>query len=797
MPLLIVESPAKCKKIQGFLGAGWKVIATMGHIRALEEDLDAVGLNRDFEPRYKWLQPEKTRAINGIRETAAEFGPGDIYLASDDDREGEAISYSVCQLLRLDPARTPRVVFHEITSKAVLTAVSSPRRLDMSRVNAQQARAMLDMLIGFTMSPLLWKQFGFNRAQGGALSAGRCQIPALRLVAEREQAIADFKGDESWRVNGVWNICSSNCGDDISFPGHLLDSLEDEESALNYLEIHTETEAAFVTQKTTKTISESAPKPLITSTLQQQASAMFHAGPKVTMRAAQTLYESGHITYMRTDQPVLSKEAITQAHEWIRLNLGENYIGSCGCDGGGSGAVAAQAAHEAIRPTHFEIRELPGEYSPIERKIYGLIWQRAVQSTMSAARGEKINVIFRFPGEDDFTWESEWRRTTFQGWRAIGRVANIDEEGEDNEQDSERTWKVAQTLKEGQALTWINLQAQPQESRPLARYTEATLVRDLEKKGIGRPSTFASLIATIQDRVYVETRDIPGRQVTSKSYTLSSHHQWPPTIKEILRTLGHEKGKLVPTEQGRAVLEFLCRKFNDLFEYSFTARMESRLDLIADGAEEWKQVLKDTWDSYRERYERAKTDCAAAARDRKQAAAAAVAAAVAAEVPIDGILWEEQPIYKRNGPYGMYVACLKGKLKVGIKEADSNEQILEKIQAKVNGSVGGNGGEGVFGEWPNYVVRQGPYGPYIMKKGLKKAQFVKLLGTIRPESVRDMSESDIEALYKAGLEAKKQGTGSGSFRGRGGGGLRGRGGARGRGGGRGRGRGGNTVVEPS
>ena len=204
MPLLIFESPAKCKKIQGFLGSNWQVIATMGHIRALEEDITAVGLDRDFDPRYKWLHPEKTRAITQIRETAAKFSPSDIYLASDEDREGEAISYSVAQLLRLDPTKTPRAVFHEITSKAVKDAVTHPRLIDMNRVYAQQARAMLDMMIGFTISPLLWKQFGYNRAQGGALSAGRCQIPALRLVVEREDSIRNFTAETAWRISGTW-----------------------------------------------------------------------------------------------------------------------------------------------------------------------------------------------------------------------------------------------------------------------------------------------------------------------------------------------------------------------------------------------------------------------------------------------------------------------------------------------------------------------------------------------------------------------------------------------------------------
>ena len=340
--LLIVESPAKCQKIQGFLGPGWRVIATMGHIRSLEEDLGAVGLDRDFDPRYQWIK-EKAKAIAQIKEAAAKATH--IYLASDDDREGEAIAYSVLTLLKLNAATTPRAVFHEITEAAVKAAVANPRRLNMARVEAQQARAVLDMMVGFTISPLLWKYVGH------ALSAGRCQTPALRILADQETAIREFTASTEWKIKGTWN----------GFEAHMEVPLEDEESATNYLEnIHAETEG-IVKEAHTRPTTEQPPKPLITSTLQQEASATMSLPPKRSMQIAQRLYEAGHITYMRTDSATLSEEARVSAESWVRTTFGEEYVAGgkpVKSKAKSTQDVKAQEAHEAIRPTHMERTEL-------------------------------------------------------------------------------------------------------------------------------------------------------------------------------------------------------------------------------------------------------------------------------------------------------------------------------------------------------------------------------------------------------------------------------------------------------
>ena len=617
--LVIVESPAKCQKIQGFLGPGWRVIASMGHIRALEETLDAIGLDRDFEPKYQFLK-EKAKAIKQLKEAAE--GVTTVYLASDDDREGEAISYAVCLLLKLNPKTTPRAVFHEITKKAVVAAVNSPRKLDMNRVNAQQSRAVLDMMIGFTMSPLLW------RYVAPSLSAGRCQTPALRLVVEREDLISNFKASSSWQLNANWITAQGGFKDVFKFSAQMDDELEDEESALNYMEIVHETPDASIISKDIRPWSQSAPEPLITSTLQQQASAMFSINPKNCMKIAQRLYEAGHITYMRTDKAVISEEATAEAKKWVLDTYGEEYVVEkspqkeekktkkkpkvAGTKETGTketdakkedGEVKAQEAHEAIRPTHMDLTALPeGDWTAYDKKVYNLIWQRTIQSVMAPAKGETCKVKIQIEGDSDFTWSTQWKRTTFEGWKRAGKVAQIDEDSDVSEDSKDDAWSKASILEPGDKVKWLDMKVEPKETKAQGRYTEATLVRELEKFGIGRPSTFASLIATIQDKNYVETKDIPAREVKVKEYSMKPN-QWPANETELKKKVGAEKNKLVPTDLGRSVLSFILKHFNDLFDYGFTAQMEKRLDQVAEGSEQWKQVLRDMWASYKDRYE--------------------------------------------------------------------------------------------------------------------------------------------------------------------------------------------------
>jgi len=808
--LVIVESPAKCSKIQGFLGPGWIVQATYGHIRALQEDLDAIGLDRDFEPKYTFLK-EKAKSISNLKEAAKKADT--IYLASDDDREGEAIAFSVAVLLGLNVATTPRAVFHEITATAVREAVANPRRIDMNRVNAQQARSVLDMMVGFTISPLLWSYVG------PALSAGRCQTPALRLLCEREEQITKFSAETVWRLKGDWQTQSHGFG----FPGVLKDELEDKESAINYLEnIHEETTATVFTAET-KAWTECGPKPLITSTLQQEASALYSCPPKKTMIIAQRLYEQGHITYMRTDHATLSEEARGDAEGMVTKLYGDTYVNklekkvSKAKDG-----PKAQEAHEAIRPTHFDIVMLPCDekWDDTERKIYRLIWARAVQSVMSACKGDERVATFLADGDPgEFPWESKWRRTTFPGWRRVGlSTVQLDETEVQAEADAvQAIWIQAISLRQGDKLAWKSLEAAPVTSKPLPRYNEATLVRELEKKGIGRPSTYASLVGTLLEKKYSEKKDTPATPTTVVTYILNTLGQWPPKETKVTKQMGAEKDKMIPTPLGHTLLKFCLQEFKELFAYDFTAHMETRLDKVAQGEEQWKQVCRDTWNSYKTQYAELKTtkkgSKGAELKAQRVADSASklkefsegIKAVVGRKGPIvlkedpsgdkektkfygwpEGVdfqtITEEQvlqfiqsidnpapsswgtyngtPIVMKNGPHGHYAQA--GSLNVKVLNGDTAEMIQQRFEEKSKASLHSLG---------DFEFRQGQYGPFMYKKAAagKKPQFVSLPEGLDPKS---LTLEAAERIYTNGLQQKSS---------RGGNGGRGRGRGRGRG----------------
>jgi DNA topoisomerase-1 len=820
MKLVIVESPAKCSKIQGFLGSDYQVVASMGHIRSLEESLDAVGLQNDFEPRFEFIK-EKSKVQKQLKDAAA--GKTTVYLAADDDREGEAIAYSVALLLKLPVATTPRIVFHEITKKAILEAVASPRTLNMNRVSAQQARSQLDMMIGFTLSPILWNQV----ARG--LSAGRCQTPALKLIIEKEEQVAKFKAASSWRIHGTWTPQNSKA----PFQAALNDDLEDEESAVNYLDNRRASVKATVQTNSVRPWSANPPDPLMTSTLQQQASALYGLSPKATMQIAQKLYEAGHITYMRTDKATLSEEAVKEAQAWVTKEFGKDYCGGGGSQAspippvacvstasptaphtasptappkkgkvlkedspqrgveGGAKSVAEQhsmpppqEAHEAIRPTHIEVVEV----DPDHQRVYTLIRNRTLQSVMAKALGENCTVVFCCEGEEDFNWTAKWKRTTFPGWQRIGKVASLEGDEEDAE-SSAASWTQALTLKPGTLLTWTQVQAHPHETKAAPRYTEATLVRELERHGIGRPSTFASLLAAVQDRGYAEITDIPGRDADVKTYTLSDPVK-PLQEQVVKKKLGAEKKKLVPTELGKACLTFLQTHFHHLFDYTFTAQMERRLDQIEKGQEPWKQVLRDTWSSYKDKYQAMIVSPSKAGTDSTKirvlnseglkavmskkgpllliegptkdstkfygwpagasfqtiteltAKAHIASAAVAQQGDVIGT-WKEHPVTRHTGKFGPYIKTN------GINLSVTAEDTWETIQAKLEAK----GDAGPVHTIKEFEFRKGPYGLYMFKPALKKKLFVTVpAGT----PVEHLTEAEAAALYKTGLDTKKR-----------------------------------------
>ena len=753
------------------MGPGWTVVATMGHIRALDDNLDAVGIERDFEAKYAFLK-EKAKAIASLKDAAK--GKTRIFLASDDDREGEAISFSVAVLLGLPTATTPRVVFHEITKDAIQKAVSSPRTLDMNRVNAQQARAILDMMVGFTISPLLWKYVG------SGLSAGRCQTPALRLLVDREREIRSFASETSWRVAGTWSFG----------PAHMIEDLENQESAENYLENLHDDAGGIVDSAETFPRSAAPPKPLITSTLQQEASALFSMQPKTTMSSAQRLYENGYITYMRTDSPILSEDAIKEVTAWISKEFGVEYLGSSTKKAKAAAPVAAQEAHEAIRPTHVETVDLPSaeDWSAIDRKIYKLIWQRTVQSLMAASRGEERIVKFHATGDPgEFVWQASWKRTTFPGWKRIGQAAvNLDEEETAAAEDAVK-WKEVSALKPQDPLTWYTLTAEPHETKAPTRYTEATLVRELERRGIGRPSTFANLVGTLMEKEYATKEDKPAIEVDVKHLSLVKPGVWPPTTSVQKKKVGAEKQKMSPTTLGLSVHDFCIKEFSHLFEYKFTEAMETRLDSVAKGDEQWKGLCRDTWGSYKEKWtalSKGKSTVEGAAHGARQFGE--FKAVQTKKGPLllkeaenkeetvffgwpPGLSFQEiteeqvitfigekmkqlegsslgtykgQHIYKKLGPFGVYAEWTG--TKVPFTEEDTFETIVKKLEDKGKNAVHSLG---------PFEFRTGPYGLFMFKKDLvgKARKFVSLPEGLDPKALTEVAAVKI---YQTGLQMK-------------------------------------------
>ena len=452
MKLVIVESPAKCSKIQGFLGEGYKVHATMDHIRALEETLDSVGIDRNWDPKYAEIKTKK----DTIKKLKQEAKSAEVILATDDDREGEGIAWHVCFLLKLNPTTTQRILFHEITRPAILHAVANPRRLDMDKVNAQQARAMLDLLVGFTISRVLW-----NRV-APKLSAGRCQTPALRLVVERDIEVDTHRAQSFWRLSGIFQHTT------LQIPGTAQNDIPTANEASGALQkVHLLTPATIQTVKETISTNQ-PPKPLITSTLQQEASNLYGLNPKTTMQAAQKLYEAGHITYMRTDNPLISREAATMIRTYVTTTYGPDYVGNPNQhillektenketesketettkkktkksnketkETKEEDKPDAQAAHEAIRPTHPELPD-PMIDDAIQKKIYTLVWKRATQCQMAASTTDVRKATLTINADKERIWDIEQSKTKFPGWRIL-----------------EHTDKAKQTEEEANWLSW-------------------------------------------------------------------------------------------------------------------------------------------------------------------------------------------------------------------------------------------------------------------------------------------------------------------------------------------------------
>ena len=569
--LVIVESPAKAKTIQKYLGKDFEVKSSFGHIRDLPKK--GMGINlENFTPDYE-ISADKKKVVAELK--AASKKAETVWLASDEDREGEAIAWHLAQELKLKFENTKRIVFHEITKNAILKAVENPREIDQNLVNAQQARRVLDRIVGFEMSPVLWK-----KVKPG-LSAGRVQSVAVRLIVEREKEIREFKPVPSYKVEGVFTNLEKQ---EIS--AKLKKDFTKEQDAENFLN-QVQNIDFKVLNIDVKPAQRSASAPFTTSTLQQEASNRLGYGVTTTMRVAQRLYEEGYITYMRTDSVNLSQEAINAAKNQILKEFGEeysqprNYV---------TKSASAQEAHEAIRPTDFGVKSIGDAQL---NKLYQLIYKRTLASQMTNAKLEKTVIEIGNP-ELPQHFEAQGEVIVFDGFlRAYGIYKNEDEEQEDGD-------KILPKVNVGEALVYKKITAVEKFSRPVSRFTEAGLVKKLEELGIGRPSTYAPTIQTIQNREYVDKREIEPKEREIVKLTLTK----TGLKKEILtEKFGGDKNKFVPTDIGIVVNDFLTTNFNEILDYGFTAKVEEDFDEIARGEEKWKDVLKNFYSSFHPKIE--------------------------------------------------------------------------------------------------------------------------------------------------------------------------------------------------
>ena len=559
--LVIVESPAKAKTIEKFLGEDYCVMSSYGHIRDLKKKSFSID-EKTFEPQYE-IPSDKAKVVAELKKKAEESTT--VWLASDEDREGEAISWHLSEVLGLNPSTTKRIVFHEITKNAILEAIQHPRTIDLNLVNAQQARRVLDRIVGFKLSPLLWRKVK------PALSAGRVQSVAVRLIVEKEREVNAFKGDTYYRVTASFTLP----GKKEVVKAELNRRFNTQEEARFFLQECRDNQFR-VTDISTKPLKRSPFPPFTTSTLQQEAAHKLGYSVAQTMSLAQRLYENGHITYMRTDSVNLSSLCLGASKKVISETMGDAYVKTRNYQ---TSAKGAQEAHEAIRPTDMAQTEI--EATPQERRLYDLIWKRTIASQMADAEIEKTTVLISIGGMDE-TFTATGEVVKFDGYRRVYR-----ETQEDNEENESG---ILPPLTMGEVLTAKEITATGRFTQRPVRYNEASLVHKLEELGIGRPSTYASTITTIQQREYVQKGDKPGEEFNSEIFTLKNGE-----IKHTTHTVtvGAERGKLLPTDTGTVVNDFLLEYFPEIMDYNFTADVEKNFDEIAEGKQVWENVIRD------------------------------------------------------------------------------------------------------------------------------------------------------------------------------------------------------------
>jgi DNA topoisomerase I len=595
--LIIVESPAKCKKIESFLGPNYKCVASYGHIRELAKNkgIKCIDIENNYTPSFNISKHQK-KNIDTLKKLISTHD--DILLATDDDREGEAIAWHICIVFKLDVKTTKRIIFHEITENAIVNAVNNPTTINMDKVFSQKARQVLDFLVGFTISPLLWKYITKSNVTG--LSAGRCQTPALRLIYENYLDIKNNPGKTCYSITGYFT--SKN------LPFKLNTTIDSREKIESFLE-ETVNHNHIISLNNPKDITRKPPQPFTTSSLQQKASNELHYSPKDTMRLAQTLYELGYITYMRTDSKTYSSSFVEKTKQFILKNYGSQFINKdietlCGVENREktdnkqknktkeltktaktTKNVKAQEAHEAIRPTNVLIKTLNDviddkqKIGPREKKLYSLIWKNTIQSCMTESIFSVLKSEITAPQDTKYEYSEE--QVIFEGWNILDKIEKINP-----------MYAYLKSLKNNASINYNKITTEYNLKEQKQHYNEAKLVSLLEKNGIGRPSTFSSLVSKIQERGYVKKDDIDGKEIQCIEYVLQDD-----TIEEIekKKKIGGEKSKLILQPIGLLVIEFLLDKFPELFNYTYTANMEEELDDINIGKKIWYSLCDECY----------------------------------------------------------------------------------------------------------------------------------------------------------------------------------------------------------
>lgn len=601
--LVIVESPAKAKTIEKYLGSEFKVLSSVGHIRSIvkktKDGIMPINTTANFETIYE-VDPEKKKVVAELRKAVKDAET--VWLATDEDREGEAIAWHLCEVLKLDPKKTNRIVFHEITKTAIQEAIKNPRTVDMDLVQAQQARQILDRLVGFELSPVVWQKVP------GGKSAGRVQSPAVRLLVEREREIAAFEGSASFKVVAVFSV------DGESLKSELPQRFDTEEEAQKFLE--SLLEATFtVSDVTTSPSTRNPGAPFTTSTLQQEANSRLGFGSKATMSSAQKLYQSGKITYMRTDSVNLSAQALGQMTSYIKSAFGEKYHQYRTFK---SKNASAQEAHEAIRPTDASVEQASSD--SYDQKLYDLIRRRTLASQMAPAKLEKTTVTIQISSSDK-VFEAKGEVVVFEGFMKVYGAGKKDAD-------------ILPAVSSGQSLRLLDANARQVFARPPARYTEGSLVKKLEDLGIGRPSTYATIISTVQARGYVEKGEGEG----TPRDVITLRIEGGEVKREIIQEkTGSDRGKLVPTAGGQVISDFLTGHFEQVVDYSFTADVEKDFDKIAQGEMDRNKMLREFYTPFHELIEKSS--------DIKRSEVAQ-----AREIGLDPKT--SKPIFARFGRYG-------------------------------------------------------------------------------------------------------------------------------------------------